>query len=253
MLAELDPVNLFRIFLQCVFFGILSGAIFYMRKRHAHKVYVIWLVISFFFTAFLGPAIYAYKKDLGLEEICGAYEQRCTQLITSLTTINDELVLLAVFIGITVVPQLLAYFFSALSGSATAPRYIWTIQQAAVWSLIKFIAGVGGIFYAQGVAELLVDGAITNRLLTGSFAMAEAFVLAFFHLAFWDKWEILSTRYLSGDGAKRFPISKIRAIHQWSMRNVPQEPPHTLTRTALIKLLESDAVYDFVTQSRTNT
>jgi hypothetical protein len=44
-------------------------------------------------------------------------------------------------------------------------------------------------------------------------------------------------------------------VHQWFIRNVPPEPPkapHNWKRRALIALLESDAVYDYLTQDLQN-
>jgi hypothetical protein len=233
---------------------VMCAVIFYMRRRHAHKVYVIWLVVSFFFTIFLGPSIYADKHGIGLEEVCGDYTRRCAEVINGLTCFDDEVELLAILIGITVIPQLLAYCFSALSGSASAPRYIWTIHQTAVWSFIKFVAGIGGIFLTQGIAASISHGEVTNNIVYGIFAIAEAFALAFLHLAFWDAWEILSShKYFTEQGPKEFPIGTLISIHKWTMRNVPKTPPYTLTRSALIKLLESDAVYDFITHNEKNT
>jgi hypothetical protein len=242
-----------RYFMIFVCLLMMCAVILYMRRWHAPKVYVSWLVFSFFFSIFIGPAFYADRHGIGLEEVCGDYEKRCAEIIAGLTSFEHEIGLLAILIGITVVPQLLAYCLSALSGSATAPRYIWTIHQMAVWSLIKFVAGIGGIFLAQGIARSITDGGVTNNVVYAAFATSEAFVLAFFHLAFWDAWEALSMKYLSGKSATRFPISAINSVHAWATRNVPAELPHTLTRAALIKLLESDAVYDFITHSEKNT
>src|SRR5436190_3491385 len=43
---------------------------------------------------------------------------------------------------------------SGLSGAATAPIYIRQIGLVAVWSIIKFLAGLGGILLAQPAAKL---------------------------------------------------------------------------------------------------
>lgn len=236
-----------------IFIGMFA-VIFYMRKRHPHEVYTIWLAISFFFTVILGAGIIALRNDIGLAEVCGTYKHECEKLYEVMTNEEDELKLVGVFVAITIIPQLLAYFLSALSGSATAPRYVSTIQQAAAWSLIKFVAGIGGGLTGLTVATLIVRGSVEIiNIVPGPVLIAVAFCLAFLHLAFWDLWDFLSERYIGSEGSKKFPIRTLVAIHKWSTRNVPPAAPHSLTRHALIELLKSDAVYDYISQNRKNT
>jgi hypothetical protein len=42
-------------------------------------------------------------------------------------------------------------------------------------------------------------------------------------------------------------------IHRWCSRNVPERPPHSLFRRAVIHLANSDAVHDYLTQSKQST
>ncbi|WP_426608952.1 hypothetical protein [Bradyrhizobium sp. McL0616] len=251
---DLTPIIYLLYGIMGLFLVGMCAIIFYMRKRHPHEVYAIWLVASFFFTILLGANIVAHKNNIGLLEVCGSYEEHCKQLYAIMTSTGDELKLIGVFVAITVTPQVLAYFLSALSGSATAPRYVRTIQQAAAWSLIKFVAAIGG-----GMAGLILSNWIAGQktdpddFIWGPMLMAVAFLLAFFNLAFWDFWGFLAKKYSMERGLISFPIRALIAVHKWATRNVPKPRPYELPRAALIELLKSDAVYNFITQNKENT
>jgi hypothetical protein len=47
-------------------------------------------------------------------------------------------------VGLVVVPQLLSYVLSGLSGSASRPVFVSQITNVAVWSLVKFLAALSG-------------------------------------------------------------------------------------------------------------
>src|SRR4051812_8498 len=98
-----------------VIYGGMCLSILYMRKRHPHEIYVIWLVASFFFTIFSGAGIYAHHHDIGITSICGSYRDSCSQAIQMLMNFEDELRLVTIFIAITIIPQVLAYLLGALS------------------------------------------------------------------------------------------------------------------------------------------
>jgi hypothetical protein len=71
-----------------------------------------------------------------------------------LTNVSDEFQLVAAVVYLAIGPQLLAYFLSGLSGSATPPMFVRQIGTIAIWSLIKFMAALGGILLAHPVAKL---------------------------------------------------------------------------------------------------
>jgi hypothetical protein len=81
-------------------------------------------VFSFFFVVFLSVEVIAHKNHVELVEVCGSYRETCKTVYNSLTDIQDELELIFIFLGATLLPQLLAYLLSGISGSTTAPQYI---------------------------------------------------------------------------------------------------------------------------------
>jgi len=69
---------------------------------------------------------------------------------------HDEFVLVATVVYLTIGPQFLAYLLSGLSGSAATPIFVRQISTIAVWSIIKFLAGLSGILLAHPFARLLL-------------------------------------------------------------------------------------------------
>jgi hypothetical protein len=118
-----------------------------------------------------------------------------------LTNFHDELKLVAIFTSITVLPQILAYLLSAPSGSATAPRYVRRIQQLAAWSLIKFVAGLGGL--SAALLFVTVRGVDNDDFAKGALIGA-AFWLAFFYLGIGDAFRFLSRKYATGGDQPSF-------------------------------------------------
>jgi hypothetical protein len=215
-----------------------------MSRQHTHEVYALWLVISFFFTLFLGLGLAAQHNDIGLTEVCGSYAKRCEQVLKALTTFQDELELVTIFAALTIIPQILAYFFSALSGAASAP-YVHRVQQIAAWSIIKFVASLGGL--SAGLIFVKVKG-INFEFVGRSSLIASAFWLAAFYLYIEDAFSSLLKKSATNGSSSSFPIRALINFHKWGIRNVPEQPPRSVTRTALIAALESDLIYDYMLQ-----
>jgi hypothetical protein len=145
----------YPVFDLLMFVGAVAfGNVGLILQKRPHEIHVIWLVFSFFFVVFFSVEVIAHKNHVELVEVCGSYRETCKTVYDSLTDIQDELKLIFVFLGATLIPQLLAYLLSGLSGSATAPQYIHAAREAATWSFIKFSAGLGGIFLSQPAATL---------------------------------------------------------------------------------------------------
>jgi hypothetical protein len=226
-----------------------------MRSNHPSHIYAIWLVFSFFFFVFISMGLIAERNNVGLTELCGSYRETCTTIYNMLTDFEDELVLVIILIAATIIPQVFAYILSALSGAATAPQYLWTIQQAAAWSLIKFSAGLSGILIAQPIARFVVGKASLNVIdfVPGVYFIGAAFFFAFINLWVGDLWKGYYRRNFIGDNRKKPHIRMLLGVHKWSTRCIPETPPQSWQRRALIELLKSDAVYNFVTQTHVST
>jgi len=172
-----------------------ASALFYgnfvLRNKHPNEVYAIWLVFSFMFCIFLPLAWYAESRpNAELVDACFSYKETCRGIYKTLTDVEEELKLVGIFVAITIAPQILAYILAGVWGTATTPQYIWVIRNAAVWSFIKFVAGLGGIFLAQTLAKVItkkpwhVDDFVPVLNYT-----ATAFVYALWHLEIWDAWD----------------------------------------------------------------
>jgi hypothetical protein len=167
---------------------LLSASIFEMRKKYPHEIYAIWYIFFLFFLIFFALYYAAALKHQEITELMGpSFVSALEGVIKTLTTVQDELIFVGAIVYLGIVPQLLTYVFSGIAGAATAPLYIKQIGLAAVWSIIKFLAGLGGIFLSHPVAQLWWHQAISpEEIAKGSTAIALAFGIAAVQHRFFD-------------------------------------------------------------------
>ena len=152
--ATIDPWTFATDLIFIVGFIFIATAI--LRKNHAREIYLIWYYNSFCFLIFCGMEVWAKLNGRDLFDVCNPYQDSCRRLHEMLTNTKHELAFLGIAVGIAIGPQLLTYFLAGLSGAASAPRYVRQIQTVTVWSLVKFLAGLGGIIAAEPLATMIV-------------------------------------------------------------------------------------------------
>lgn len=221
------------------------------RSNHSVEIYAVWYCYSFFLLLFTGLGFIAERQKKHIPELCGSYQDTCKTIYDALTNIGDELILVASFTALAIIPQLLTYLLCGLGGTASTPRFVSQINKIAALSFVKFLAALGGILSADFLAHLAAGGPAALKNLTIGFSMA-AFGLTYAatHVAFEEELRIFR-QLLSKIGAD----DTLVRVHKFFTRNVPEGPPkdpYSLTRLALIELLKSDAVYDYMTQHREN-
>lgn len=136
----------------------LGAAIFELRRDYPHEIYGIWYIFFLFFLLFGALYFIAEKENTEVVEALGpSFVAALSAVHHMLTDLQGELLLVAAIVYVGILPQLLTYLFSGLSGSASAPIFVRQIGLIAIWSLIKFMAGLGGILLAQWVAKLYWD------------------------------------------------------------------------------------------------
>jgi hypothetical protein len=123
------------------FIGVVTN---FLREEHATKIYVVWYCFSLSFVAFSFLGIHARIENIAVEDIFGQF----SWVYVWLTGFRAEVVTVAVFLGLVVLPQWLAYFFSGISGCATRPMFVSQATDVAMWSLIKTVAAISGITLA---------------------------------------------------------------------------------------------------------
>jgi hypothetical protein len=126
------------------FLWFIKVATISLRVGHATKVYVVWYTFSLSFVAFSFLGIFARIEGKDVEALFGQF----AWVYEWLTGFGAEVATVAVFLGVVIFPQLLAYFFSGLSGCASRPMFVSQATDVATWSLIKTVAGISGISLA---------------------------------------------------------------------------------------------------------
>ena len=189
-----------------------------MKERYAANIHLIWYINSFFFVLFLGLGIAAEKNNTTLFEICGSYDANCKAAFEMLTNFRDEVYLIVAVTGLAIVPQWLAYTLSGFSGVAAYPKFIRQTQAIAVWSLVKFMAGLGGIICAGVVAKMVAGKQLITLKGLEEFAFGFFYtVCAFVYAAFYV--------YLMTDDRDWRPFVKraVTWIYKFSTRHIPEK------------------------------
>ncbi|MGY4257685.1 hypothetical protein ACVI1L_004753 [Bradyrhizobium sp. USDA 4516] len=191
-----------------------------MRRNYPHEIYAIWYIFSLFFLIFFALYVVAEKKGQRVTEVLGPSFVETLQAIHGmLTNVQDELLLVGTIVYLGVAPQLLTYVLSGLSGSATAPIYVRQIGLVAVWSVIKFLAGLGGILLAQPAAKLAMGASVPpGDFSQGTLAVLFAFAIAITQHAYFDRGFEIPI----GLGLRvGFQAPWLVKIHAWLTRHRP--------------------------------
>jgi hypothetical protein len=177
------------LFLIALVLILMAGSISKLRREHSLEIYAIWYVFSLLFLIFL--ALYAISERTGKEitDLFGEpYADAMRFVYNSLTNVQDELVLVFAFVYLAVAPQILAYILSGLSGSATPPRWVRQIGTIAIWSLLKFLAALGGILLARPAYNLFFGKHVTVfDFEQGIACLLIAFILAVAHRDYFER------------------------------------------------------------------
>ncbi len=199
-------------------------SVWQLKDTHSREVYVIWYAFSLFFVIFLGFGFFATQSGNEVTTVCGQYADTCKTLFKYLTGVHDELILVGSLLAIGILPQLLAYLLSGLSGSASPPLFVWEVERIAVLSLIKFLAGFGGV--AMGIATGELAGGKSQSF--GVYFGAAMFVFAAFFLAAMEIWMRESLPVLWRKHESRLRL--LSAAHRFFTRNVPNNDVNDSTK-----------------------
>jgi hypothetical protein len=119
---------------------------------------------------------------------------------------------------LAIAPQLLSYFLSGLSGSASAPKFVLQIQTIITWSFVKFFAALGGISSAQFFSALIAGKSPVLRHLASGLASAMlAFLITLVYFLF-TEWVPAIRRERAGT-VRPWPPKAVIALHGFFTRN----------------------------------
>jgi hypothetical protein len=127
-----------------LYLAIICIAIGFLRKRHSGEIFLIWYLFSFFFILVTGLGISGNYPTQTTSVICGSYKETCAEIFTLFINVDDELFFVGTLAALAIIPQILTYILSGLSGSARSPTGLWHIEKFAIWSFIKVSACYSG-------------------------------------------------------------------------------------------------------------
>jgi hypothetical protein len=202
----------------------LSGAIYEMRLRHSAEIFAIWYVFWFFILTFGALYFIAESQSKEVTDVLGtSFSGTLKWFLDAFTDLGGEMKLVGAFIYLGIVPQLFTYVFSGFSGSASAPHFVRQITAVAIWSVIKFMAGLGGITLAHWSTQAWVGKPVNLdelmkalAFLTIAFAMAGVYSRYSLHGLELDMAPGLSIRFYSPAFLRDF----LQWLHRKFTRNV---------------------------------
>jgi hypothetical protein len=238
-------MTIISLVMYTLIFGVGSIAFLSFRGRAA-DIYVIWYVNSLFFVLFYGLEVATKLQGVSLLDVCGPYKEVCNSVYDMLTNSEHEFLLIYVLLGIALVPQILTYLLSGLSGCASAPHYVSEITSIGLWSIIKFTAGLGGILVASSLAALTVRQSVSFH----EFGMGFRWLPTAFFMALGHHLLVREFPQMIREERDSRVLRFLSRIHRLATWNVPPEPPiapWSWRRRLLIEMLKSDVVYDYLT------
>jgi hypothetical protein len=139
--------------------------------------------------------------------------------------------------AIFTVPQVLAYFLSGLSGSASQPKFVSQVADLGVWFVIKSYSAAAGAFLGAGITYITRENYIILPLVP-LFMLAAAFMLAWIYVV---AGQVVNFVY----GRKMF--SPFRRVHEFFTRySAP-----AARSSALTTVLDQAGLGDAGTSSQT--
>lgn len=146
----------------------------------------------------------------------GAFIFRVVEVMLDL---NTDALVMAALASLVVVPQLLSYLLSGLSGHASNAIFVQSTIRLLIWGIAKSFAVASGILTSIALLGLSIGwtyfdaiGA-TQYLFTGTLAIALAFATILGYLHADELVDLLRRKHL-GSLADR-----LRTLHGWNMRH----------------------------------
>lgn len=142
-------INLVYIGFIAFIFMIMCGPLSALIRRHPLSIPIIWYTFSLSFccTALAHYVVAALK----LGETHPAANEFIVWLVHISMDIQGEFYLLAAVFFVAIVPQILGYILSGISGVAEQPRFISQFTSMMTWFMAKAFAFLAGIYLQFGL------------------------------------------------------------------------------------------------------
>lgn len=204
------------VFLSCFFVSWYS--IRQLRKNHGRDVRVVWYLFSLTLVITCGIASWAVSNgalnEHGFEGELGAFLEK---FLSAMLNLEASLTFLLAIAGLIVLPQIIGYFLSGLSGCASAPFLIEGSLSLLVWGLVKSFSVCGGIVISLAVFGMWHDWYTWQQLgLVMTYTSLMLIMFSFIVLLMYREAETVTS-----DIHKHFPklYARCLAIHLWCTRH----------------------------------
>ena len=141
---------------------LIFGAVSLIRKQHGAEVRVVWYFFSLAVVAVAGIACHAISVG-AIDEggnFHGKYGEFIKDALNFMLDLKGGIFWVTVAFVLFLVPQLLSYVLSGISGCASAPLFISGSFDFLVWGYLKAFVTCAGITFSIGL--LCFSGLISS-------------------------------------------------------------------------------------------
>lgn len=208
---------------------ILSVSVLWATSKLSHKhgadIRVVWYLFSLSLVVTSGIALWAVSSGLidAHGKFIGYSGAILEKLFHIMLDLNTDIYILISVVSVVVIPQLLNYFLSGLSGCAANPLFIKKSLEFLIWGYIKSLMVASGIVFAVALfgACKSLDGFAWKGVLS-MFYLSAMLVMLSFLMLFW--YREMSEDLPDFKNPKFASLIKwLGFIHRWLIRNNPSK------------------------------
>ncbi|HCI1915358.1 TPA: hypothetical protein NOE89_000877 [Pseudomonas aeruginosa] len=210
-------LNLFLIpLIVTLITALLALCIFSLvRNRHGSDIRVVWYVFSLTLVITIGLACYAISNGAidGNGEFHGDSGDALKILLLFMLDIKKDMILVVSAVTVLVLPQLLAYTLSGLSGCASTPVLVNGSLAFLVWGNIKALVVYAGISLSIGI--LCLTGHLSKspeEAITPLFTSLATILLSFSMLLVYREGESFAKLLIETFPRAMTPFTKIHKL-----------------------------------------
>jgi len=203
-----------------VFVGVIFWLAASLGRKSRSDLRAIWYLLSLSVVVTFIFASWAIQN--GALDERGSYVGNAGSVFKRFIDFSMDVTLeaqmLAVMVGVTVLPQFFSYVLSGLSGYASSPVFVGKIFCIAFWSLIKSFLVCAGCLFSIGIFSAY-KGWIFQK--AGGFLVPVFFSETIICFSFYGVCVYREAQIFPEEFKKMFPKlrSILVSIHQWFTRN----------------------------------
>lgn len=224
MIITRTPTLIAYIFFLFTFIFFIGYANNSLKKSHGRDIRIVWYFFSLSTVVTFLVAIWAIKEGAINTDgnFQGSYGPTLQALLSFMLDLKTDFFILGTIVSIIIIPQLITYLLSGISGSASSPLFIDSSKDIFVWGAIKSFAICAGIIFTLSIFSFAEGWMDLNKFLESIIFVT----LALLMFSFLTLLPYRDTDKVIDDLEKLTPnfiVLRLQSIHKFCTRNNPKE------------------------------